>query len=166
LGAAGVAIESAPVKGVLKLPFSTLKVGLPALLNAANRHKVVVLTPKQFHYAFTNTLDARDAAAMHERYSVPGPSRVVFQVSLANFVRHAVTRVGLENDERAPLLLIAGSEDRFFPPRFPSTTSSSTASREQSPPIGSFPTVPTSRSARPRWEQVADYALTWALDSA
>jgi alpha-beta hydrolase superfamily lysophospholipase len=36
LGAAGVAIASAPAKGVIFLPFSTLKVAFPALSNPAN----------------------------------------------------------------------------------------------------------------------------------
>src|ERR671932_1131273 len=37
LGAAGVAIDSAPVKGLLALPASTLKAGLPVLKNPSNR---------------------------------------------------------------------------------------------------------------------------------
>jgi alpha-beta hydrolase superfamily lysophospholipase len=39
LGAAGVAIDSAPVKGLLALPGSTLKSGWPVLKNPANRHR-------------------------------------------------------------------------------------------------------------------------------
>ena len=46
LGAAGVAIDSAPVKGLLALPASTLKSGLPVLKNPANRHRAVALTPR------------------------------------------------------------------------------------------------------------------------
>src|SRR5690348_2748080 len=46
LGAAGVAIDSAPVKGILLLPFSTLRVGFPALRNPANVHKAAALTPE------------------------------------------------------------------------------------------------------------------------
>src|SRR5437899_8785084 len=38
LGAAGVAIASAPVKGILRLPFSTLKSSFPALSNPLNYH--------------------------------------------------------------------------------------------------------------------------------
>jgi pimeloyl-ACP methyl ester carboxylesterase len=36
LGAAGVAIAPAPVKGIIFLPFSTLRVSFPALINPAN----------------------------------------------------------------------------------------------------------------------------------
>ena len=57
LGAAVVAIDPAPATGILKRPFSMLKAGFPALRNPANRRRAVALTAKQFHYAFTNTLD-------------------------------------------------------------------------------------------------------------
>ena len=46
LGAAGVAIDAAAIKGVLKLPFSTLKSGWPILKNPLNRHKAVALILK------------------------------------------------------------------------------------------------------------------------
>ena len=46
LGAAGVAIDSAPVKGILALPCRTLKSGFPALKNPTNNHRAVTLTPR------------------------------------------------------------------------------------------------------------------------
>src|SRR2546425_12994895 len=61
LGAAGVAIDSAPVKGILILPFSTLRVGWPALSNPFNLHKVGELTAEQFHYAFGNNLSEEES---------------------------------------------------------------------------------------------------------
>ncbi|MEV6991153.1 hypothetical protein AB0N87_18310 [Streptomyces sp. NPDC093228] len=56
LGCAGVAIDSAPVKGVLPPPYSSLKSDWPVIGNPANRNKAIALTPKQFHYNFANTL--------------------------------------------------------------------------------------------------------------
>jgi len=76
LGAAGVAIDAAAVRGILKLPLSQLRAGFPVLKNPANFHKAVQLTPEQFHYAFTNTLPEADSNAAYERYAVPGPGRV------------------------------------------------------------------------------------------
>jgi pimeloyl-ACP methyl ester carboxylesterase len=61
LGAAGVAIDAAAVRGILKLPLSQLRAGSPVLRSPANFHKAVQLTPEQFHYAFTNTLSDADA---------------------------------------------------------------------------------------------------------
>ena len=47
LGAAGVAIGAAPAKGILFLPFSTRKISALALINPANIHRAVPLTPEQ-----------------------------------------------------------------------------------------------------------------------
>src|SRR5215207_4139295 len=73
LGSAGVAIHPAPVKGVLRLPVSALRSAFPVLRNPLNRNRAVALTPKQFHYAFTNTLSREESQAVYERYHVPGP---------------------------------------------------------------------------------------------
>jgi pimeloyl-ACP methyl ester carboxylesterase len=164
LGAAGVAIASAPVKGVLKLPFPMLRVRFPALPNPSNRHRMVALTPKQFHYAFANTLDVREAGAVYERYHVPAPGRTVFQVSRANFARDA--RVDFENDKRAPLLLIAGGKDSLFPA---SVSKYNFELYRKSKAITAYKEF-SNRShytiGEPGWEDVADYALRWAMDSA
>jgi pimeloyl-ACP methyl ester carboxylesterase len=153
LGAAGVAIASAPVQGVLKLPFSI-------------RHRTVALTPKQFHYAFTNKLDLQEAAAVYERYSVPGPDRTAFHVSCANFAHDAVKRVDLENDQRAPLLLIAGGQDRIFPAAVTKYNFELYRRSKAVTAYKEFPDRSHYTIGEPGWEEVADYALTWALESA
>ena len=59
LGSAGVGIAASPFRGMLGLPFSTVRVAMSGgLKNPFGKGKTVMLTPKQFHYAFTNTLDA------------------------------------------------------------------------------------------------------------
>ena len=57
LGAAGVSIDGAAVKGINAMPLSEVRSVLPALDNPANINRASVLTPKQFHYAFTNAQD-------------------------------------------------------------------------------------------------------------
>src|SRR2546422_10791448 len=54
LGRAGVAMSPAPPKGILKLPFSTLKARAPPLAHPSKWHGVVELTPEEFTYAFVN----------------------------------------------------------------------------------------------------------------
>jgi hypothetical protein len=44
----------------------------PVLGNAANKHRTVSLTAKQFHYAFGNTLTAEESDALHAAWTIPG----------------------------------------------------------------------------------------------
>jgi alpha-beta hydrolase superfamily lysophospholipase len=162
LGHAGVAIDSAPIKGVLALPVSTLRTGFPALKNPKNDHRAVTLTPDEFHYAFTNTLTDAESLAVYERYAVPGPGRPLFQAAFANFNPHAATRVDFHNDSRAPLLIIAGGEDHVSPvainkseAKHQGKSTSITAYRE-------FPGRTHFTLGQAGWEEVADFALAWS----
>ena len=74
-------------------------------------------TPRQFHYAFTNTLTEEDSDAIYERYAVPAAATVLFEARFANLHRHPPTEVDFENDERAPLLFIAFENDHIIPPK-------------------------------------------------
>src|SRR3712207_1658841 len=65
LGAAGVTLSPAPVKGVLRLPPALLRTVWPALRNPATRKRTVPMTAKQFHRGFTNTMNDEDAAAAY-----------------------------------------------------------------------------------------------------
>jgi alpha-beta hydrolase superfamily lysophospholipase len=114
-GAAGVAIASAPVKGIARLPLSMLKLAFSVLGNSFNSHETISLTPKQFHRAFTNSLTETESLDAFKRYIVPAPNRVLLQTAFANFTRHTATTVNFRNDTRAPLLLIAGGKDRVAP---------------------------------------------------
>jgi pimeloyl-ACP methyl ester carboxylesterase len=163
LGAAGVAIDSAPVRGLLALPVSTLRSGFPVLKNPANRHRAVALSAEEFHYSFTNTLNEAESGPIYDRYAVPGPGRVLFQGALANFKPGAATAVDFKNDDRAPLLLIAGGEDHVAPA---SLNESNFKHYESSAAVTEFKEFP-GRShytlGQAGWEEVADYALDWAV---
>lgn len=166
LGSAGVAIAPAPVKGILFLPFSTLKVSFPALSNPVNNHRAVPLTPEQFHYAFTNNLSEDESLDVYNRYAVPGPDHVLFQAALANFNPHAATAVDFENNTRAPLLLVSGGKDHVSPPSVVEANfklyRKSTAVTEYK----EFPERTHYTLGQQGWEEVADYVLDWALSHA
>ena len=75
LGAAGVALGTGAPKGVLRLPYSTLRAAWPALRNPANLNKETPLTSKQFHWCFTNALSKEQSDSVYERYYIPGSAR-------------------------------------------------------------------------------------------
>jgi len=166
LGAAGVAIAPAPVKGILFLPFSTIKVSFPALSNPANNHRAVPLTPEQFHYAFTNNMSEEESLAVFKRYAVPGPDHVLFQAALANFNPHAATAVNFNNDDRAPLLLISGGQDHVSPPSVVEANFKLYRKSKAVTEYKKFPERTHYTLGQNGWEDVADYALDWAVDHA
>ena len=115
LGRAGVAMSPAPPKGILALPFSTLKAAAPALAHPSKWHGVVTLTLEEFTYAFVNTLSEDDAAAAYARYAVPETGQIFYEGGFANFHLHPPTGVHFKNEDRAPLLLVGATEDHTVP---------------------------------------------------
>jgi alpha-beta hydrolase superfamily lysophospholipase len=166
LGAAGVGIDASAVKGITKLPLSTLRSAWSGLRNPANRHRPIEMTAAEFHYAFTNTLDEDDAAAAFARYAAPGPGRVLFDGALANLTPGAATAVDFGNDDRAPLLLIAGGDDHVVPAAVDRQTAKKQERSAALTEYREFPGRTHFTLGQPGWEEVADYALDWALEHA
>jgi len=165
VGAAGVGVASGTVKGVLDLPLSTLKASSPVLLNPFNRGKAIPLDEKQFHYAFANTLSQEESDAIYERYHVPAAATVLFEVAFANLHFHAPTKVDFDRDDRAPLLFIAFGEDHIVPPKASRHNAEKYEDSKAMTAFQEFPGRPHFPGA-PGWEEVADYALTWATENA
>jgi pimeloyl-ACP methyl ester carboxylesterase len=165
LGSAAVGIASATVKGILDLPFTTLKASSPVLRNPFNRGKAIALDAKQFHYAFANTLSQEESDEIYTRYHVPAAASVLFDIAFANLHRHPITEIDFERDDRAPLLFIAFDEDHIVP----ANASRHNAEKyEKSSAVTEFkefdgrPHFP----GAPGWEEVADFALDWATGHA
>ena len=113
-GAAGVAIASAPVKGIARLPLSVLKLAF-SVLGTSHSNKTAFLTAEQFHRAFANSLTKTESLEAFKRYIVPAPNRVLLQTAFANFISQTPATVNFRNETRAPLLLVAGGQDRVVP---------------------------------------------------
>jgi pimeloyl-ACP methyl ester carboxylesterase len=160
LGAVGVGVASATVKGVRDLPLSTIKVASPAL-SPTKKGEAVPLTSKEFHYAFTNTLGEEESDAIYTRYHVPAASGVLREYAFANFHRDAATKVDFAREHRAPLLFIGFGEDHVMPPKVVGHNEEKYDDSVSITEYQEFPGRPHFPSA-PGWEEVADYALTWA----
>ena len=115
LGRAGVAMSPAPPKGILVLPFSSLKAASPALAHPSKRRGIVTLTPDEFTYGFVNTFTPEEAAAAYERYAVPETGRIFYEAGFANFSLHPPTEVHFKNEQRAPLLIVGAEKDHTVP---------------------------------------------------
>jgi pimeloyl-ACP methyl ester carboxylesterase len=166
LGAAGVAVHAAPIRGVLGIAPSSLRVASAALRNPANNYRAVALSARQFRYAFTNTLEEDDAAAVYERYAAPGPGRPLFQAAMANLNPRAATRVNVRNDERPPLLLLGGGLDHTVPA---ATSRASFRLYRRSQAVTEYKEYPQRSHytvGEDGWEDVADHALRWAMEQA
>jgi dienelactone hydrolase len=121
-----------------------------------------LLTPKQFRFAFTNTMSEEDSKAAYDRYHVPGPGRPIFQAAFANFNPKAVTKADFHKDDRPPLLVVGNGKDHTVP---------ASVSKEAAKRLGKSKAVvdykeyedrPHFTAGAPGWEDVADYALEWA----
>jgi pimeloyl-ACP methyl ester carboxylesterase len=166
-GAAGVAIDSYPAEGVKVVPMSQIRGAFPVLKSPANRDKAVGLTPKQFHSAYANTLTEEDSTAVWERYHIPALGRFVSGGILGTFTPgHQDTYVNFKNDDRAPLLVIAGGEDKLMPPSVNESNAKHYQSSKAITDYHEFPGRSHYTLGQDGWEEVADYALDWAIKHA
>jgi len=167
LGASGVAIDSVPTEHVRVVPSSQIRASFPILNNPANHHRAVGFTPEQFHYAFTNTMSEEDSAKVYERYHVAAPGRWVWDGILANVTPgHQDTWVDYHNDNRAPLLFIAGGADHIMPPAVNKANAEKYAKSGAHTDYHEFEGRDHFTCGAPGWEAVAGYALTWAEEHA
>jgi non-heme chloroperoxidase len=72
LSAATVAIDPGLFRGVLSLPFSTIRAAGPFLINPLTRRRAITLSFDQFKYAWVNALDEDEAKRIYDTYHVGG----------------------------------------------------------------------------------------------
>ncbi|MFC0528642.1 alpha/beta hydrolase [Phytohabitans kaempferiae] len=165
-GAAGVTLNSAPTEGVRVVPLSQVKSTFPVLKSPANRHKAVGLSFEEWKYAFTNTFTEEESLALYERYHIPANGGILWGSVLANFQPgHQDTWVDYHNDERAPLLFISGGEDHIMPPAIQKSNAKHYKSKTITE-IKEYEGYAHLLPAQKGWEEIADYALDWALRHA
>lgn len=154
LGAAGIAIDSAPPKGVISLKYSFLKSNWPAISPFAKLREPISLSLDQFKYAFVNTLPPDQQQAAYDTQVVP-ESRQVGKGPTTDTAKIDFARA------RPPLLLIAGEKDHIIPA---SLNRDNFRKYAKSPSITEFKEFPGRDHwiiAETGWQEVADFALAW-----
>ena len=167
LGAAGVGIDAAATAGVLTLPLAQIRSSFPILGNPFSLNQAVMLTPEQFNYAFTNSMDPVASRKVYDRYAIPGAAHILWEAALSPFNPDAASRVDYSNSTRAPLLFIAGGNDHTVPAsvnranlkKYINASTAITEYRE-------FPNRTHYTVGQDGWEEVADFALQWAKEHA
>jgi pimeloyl-ACP methyl ester carboxylesterase len=159
--AAAVAIDPAPIKGVKVLPFSQLRSGFPVLGNPANKHRTVSLTREQFRYSFGNALDEAESDALHDRWTIPGPGRPLFEDATANFSRHSPAAVDTHHAVRGPLLLTSGTEDHTVPRSVTDAVFKLYADNPSTTEFRAFEGRGHSLTIDSGWRDVAEVTLDW-----
>jgi non-heme chloroperoxidase len=158
LGAAGVAVGTAPPKGILLLPPSTLRAGFPALKNPFNRDGLCPLSRKQFRWRFTNTLSQEQSDAIYDEQYIPGANRPFFDALGSS------AAVDAGRATRPPLLLIAGSEDHISPVSLNRNVAKLQGKAPSATELKEYEGRTHYMAGMDGWEEIADDALDWALE--
>lgn len=161
LAAAAVAIDPAPMKGVLQLPFSALKSAFPALGNPFTFNRAVSLTEAEFRFGFTNAVSEKEASELYAKYAMPAPARPLFQAATATFTPNAATTVNVANATRGPLLLISGASDNTVPPVLVKSALKQYSRSPAVTELKEFPCRGHSLTIDSGWRELAEYSLTW-----
>src|SRR5215218_884918 len=153
---AAVAVDAAPIRGVLFLPPSALRVASVALRNPANRKKAVSLSEEQFRYGFGNAIPAQESSELYDRWTVPSPGRPLFEAAAATFNRSSPAKIDTRRSDRGPLLLIGGGQDHTVPAMVTRATHKLYARSGAKTDIHEFPDRGHSLCIDSRWREVAE----------
>lgn len=161
LGSAGIAIDSAPPKGVFAFyPTSLLSLGR-ILMTPFGWRKVVHWSFTEFRFAFVHTMPLAEAHAIWDREIIPDSGRPFFEVGFSFLDPDSPAKVDFANSTRAPLLLIAGLADRAMPPGVARRTLRAYRDSPARTELRTFPDRTHWIIAQPGWEEVAQACIDW-----
>jgi pimeloyl-ACP methyl ester carboxylesterase len=163
LGAAGVAINPAPPRGVFPTPRAILT-ALPVLLAWRGWKRIFSLTYRQFVSGFVHELPEPRRRQAYEEHVLPTPGRPYFQAAFAPF--HRATQVDFALPGRAPLLITAGERDRTAPAVMNRANHRAYSRAPVRVDFREFPKRSHWIIGEPGWEEVAEYSLSWARSHA
>jgi pimeloyl-ACP methyl ester carboxylesterase len=159
LSAATVAIDPGPFRGVLPLPYSTLKVSAPILRNPLNRGRAITLTFDQFKYGWANALDEEEARRLYDTYHVAAPGVALMQMANANLNPFTEAKIDTKNPERGPLLIIEGDDDHTVHPAIAKAAYKRQSRNEGVTELKTIPNRGHALTIDSGWREVARTAL-------
>jgi pimeloyl-ACP methyl ester carboxylesterase len=159
LSAATVAIDPGPFRGVLPLPYSTLKVSAPILRNPLNRGRAITLTFDQFKYGWANALDEEEARRLYDTYHVAAPGVALMQMANANLNPFTEAKLDTKNPERGPLLIIEGDDDHTVHPAIAKAAYKRQKRNEGVTELKTIPNRGHALTIDSGWREVAQTAL-------
>jgi pimeloyl-ACP methyl ester carboxylesterase len=159
LSAATVAIDPGPFRGVLPLPYSTLKVSAPILRNPLNRGRAITLTFDQFKYGWANALDEEEARRLYDTYHVAAPGVALMQMANANLNPFTEAKVDTKNPKRGPLLIIEGDDDHTVHPAIAKAAYKRQRRNEGVTELKTIPNRGHALTIDSGWREVAQTAL-------
>lgn len=155
-GAAGVSIDPAPAAGIRPGP-KALAAALPVFLAWNGWSRALTMKPSHFGRYVANDLPTEVQAHVYDQLVVPAPGRIYYQSVLG-----IGAGINWKNDQRAPLLLISAEGDRTVEPGMVKQNFDRYAKSSAITALKIFPGRSHALIAGPGWEEVADFALTWA----
>ena len=160
LGAAGVAIDAGPPRGVIP-SFTAIKSAFPVLLAWRGWRRIMTMSFSSFSNTFANTLPAKEMRRTYEEQIVPAPGRIYFQAALGIGIS-----LNFKNPKRPPLLLITAEKDRTCTPSMVRAMYRKHSRAPSQTDIMEFPSRSHWLIAEPGWEEVASKAIEWAKKNA
>lgn len=161
VGSAGIALDSVAPEGVLALDWTVLKANSSVLFKWMGWEKVQTMTFPEFQYSFTNTFPEEEQHKYYERYVVPESGRIFFQIAFSQLDPHHAIRVNFKNNERMPLLLIAGEKDHLVPAHITKSNYEHYKHSTAQTDFYEFEGREHLLMAQDGWEEVAEYVANW-----
>lgn len=161
LSAATVAIDPAPSRGVLPLPFPALKAASAILSNPANRNRATALTFEQFRYGFANAVEELEAHELYEKYHVAGSGVPIFQAAFANVNPRTEAKADMKNPDRGPMLITSGEKDHQVPWAIANATYKRQKRNQNVTEIVEIANRGHSLTIDDGWEEVAEVSLNF-----
>lgn len=156
LGAAAIAIDPGPPRGVLP-SLTAVRSALPVLLAWMGWQRVLTMSFGSFASTFANTLPPQEQKHAYDRHVVPAPGRIYFQAALG-----LGNAVNFANPNRPPLLLVTGEQDRTSTPSMAAAMHKKHSRSPVRVDLIDFPGRSHWLIAEPGWQDVADKTLEWA----